>query len=170
MRIEWPQKGLTIIADLEEDTVKAWEGKKALRDSAKRAQLLGMAEKIWANDSYWLFMPFKMLDPGVKLRYMGLDTLSSGPAHRLKMTFEEVGFTPENKYHVWVDQKEHLVRKWAYFPKREQKEPKMVTPWKGYRTYNGLELSSDRGERKIRDISVPDSLAREIFSERELSR
>ncbi len=169
VRIEWPEKELIIIADLKDGKGKAWQGDEAVQDSTRKVRLMSMAEKIWANDSYWLFMPFKMLDPGVRLKYLGEDSLSTGPAHRLKMTFEEVGFTPQNKYHVWVDQKDHLVRKWAYFKKRDKKKPDMTTPWKDYTSYNGLRLSSDRGDRTIRDISVPDRFPEGTFSDRKLT-
>ncbi len=169
VRIEWPDKKLTLIADLEEDTGEAWKGEEPVKDSSKQERLISTAEKIWANDSYWLFMPFKMLDPGVNLEYLGTDSLASGPAHLLKMTFEEVGFTPRNKYHIWVDKEEHLVRRWAYFKDRDEKAPSLVTPWDGYASYNGLRLSSDRGDRKIKDIAVAEDLPKGTFSKKKLS-
>lgn len=164
VRIEWPDKQLTIIADLNAMRGKAWKDGKRVTDSSKEAELFRTARKIWTNDSYWLFMPFKMLDPGVDLSYLRMDELDSGPAHKIRMTFEDVGFTPENKYHVWVDSETNLVRKWAYFPKKDQKEPSMVTPWSGYSKYNELRLASDRGDHKIRDISVPQEVPEGTFS------
>ncbi|MFB6258597.1 MAG: hypothetical protein ABEH38_07875 [Flavobacteriales bacterium] len=164
VRIEWPEKELTLVADLDAMKGKIWKDSVQVTDSAKKAKLLETARRIWINDSYWLFMPFKMSDPGVHLKYLGSDTLDGNPMHKVRMTFEEVGVTPQNKYHVWVDRKDHLVRKWAYFRKRDDQEPSMVTPWKGYSTYNGLKLSSDRGEKKIQDISVPRTFPKGTFN------
>ncbi|MCZ8216920.1 MAG: hypothetical protein O9262_11810, partial [Cyclobacteriaceae bacterium] len=66
--------------------------------------MLERAEKIWINDSYWLVMPFKLKDSGVTLKYLGEDTLQTGGfCNVLQLTFSNVGTTPENKYHVYVD-------------------------------------------------------------------
>jgi hypothetical protein len=163
VRIEVPKKELIMIADLDEEKGKAWRGGKPVKDSSERMELVRQARRIWANDSYWLFMPFKMLDPGVELEHLGVDSLSSGPAHKLRMTFDSVGFTPSNKYHVWVDQDEKLVRKWAYFATREKEEADLSTPWRSYREYNCLLLSGDRGKRSITDIRVPESFPEGTF-------
>lgn len=166
VRIEIPKKELILIADLNEMSGKAWKKGEAVTDSSELKSLMQNARQIWINDSYWLFMPFKMLDDGVQLEHLETDTLDRGPAHKIRMTFDEVGVTPRNKYHVWVDKEQKLVRKWAYFSDREQEKPDMVTPWKEYRSYNGLLLSGDRGERSITDIRVPARFPEGTFDER----
>lgn len=131
-------------------------------DSLKN--LLQQGKSIWINDAYWVFMPFKLKDSGVTLKYQGVDTTQSGQVSDvLQLTFEEVGDTPQNKYLVWVDQDEHLVRQWAYFRDAADEAPGFVVPWQNYQEYNGLKLSGDRGERKITGIEVLGNLPDEAF-------
>jgi hypothetical protein len=65
------------------------------------SKYLTRGKGIWINDAYWLFMPFKLKDSGVTLTYAGEDTTQSGiESHKLQLTFENVGNTPQNKYHA----------------------------------------------------------------------
>lgn len=126
--------------------------------------LLSQGRSIWINDAYWVFMPFKLKDSGVTLKYKGVDTTAAGTrADLLQLTFEEVGDTPQNKYWIWVDKEEHLVRQWAYFTEATDESPAFVTPWQNYQDYNGLQLSGDRGERKITGIELLGNLPDEAF-------
>ncbi len=125
---------------------------------------LDRAYKVWVNDAYWLVMPFKLKDTGVTLKYLGEDTIQTGdPAHKLQLTFEEVGVTPQNKYHVWVDQSKDLVTQWAYFREYTQEESNFITPWRGYEKYGEILLASDRGDRDITEIAVYDKVENGTF-------
>ncbi|RMF19837.1 MAG: hypothetical protein D6765_17555, partial [Bacteroidetes bacterium] len=86
------------------------------------------------------------------------------PADVLQLTFEGVGDTPQNKYHVWVDQETRLVSQWAYFPEATDSVPRFVTPWKDYQPYGNILLASDRGRGKITEIAVYDSLPDSVFT------
>ncbi|HET9486530.1 MAG TPA: hypothetical protein VFO54_03810, partial [Chryseosolibacter sp.] len=80
-------------------------------DSLKR--MLSRAKSIWINDSYWLLMPFKLKDTGVTLAYLGEDSIATGmKCNVLELTFENVGDTPQNKYRVYVDLNDNLVKQW----------------------------------------------------------
>ena len=121
---------------------------------------------IWINDSYWLFMPFKLKDSGVTLTYITTDTLQSNKiCDVLQMTFEGVGNTPQNKYHVWVDQSDHLVKQWAFYRNNDREKPNFINPWEGYKKYNSIYLSGNRGERQITDIQVSDHMDTSLFTE-----
>lgn len=118
---------------------------------------LNLGYKMWANDSYWLIMPYKLKDSGVMLNYMGKDTTQTGiPAYKLKLTFDSVGVTPQNMYHIYVDTTNYMVRQWAYFPKADMEAPRFVLPWKDYKKYGNILLSGNRGEYTISDIKVMD--------------
>lgn len=129
-------------------------------DSLKK--LLTKATNIWINDSYWLVMPFKLKDSGVTIRYMGSDTLNGDRFNTLVLTFKEVGVTPQNKYKLYVDIKDKLVRYWSFYSSAEQDTANFTRPWDNYQRYGTILLSGDRSDKggpsnvKVED-SVPDS-------------
>ena len=68
-------------------------------DETELKEALDNAYAAWINDSYWVVMPYKLQDPGVKLTYTREDKTEDGKdAHVLTMTFDSVGLTPQNKY------------------------------------------------------------------------
>lgn len=156
-RIQIPERNMTIDLDIHsrEGTVRHNGQEVTQPDSLQK--YLQQGYEMWVNDSYWLVMPYKMKDSGVTLAYMGLDSTATGiPAHKLKLTFEGVGVTPQNMYHVYVDTTDYLVRQWAYFPEAGADEPGFVLPWNNYKKYGQIMLSDDRGNAAISDIRVFD--------------
>ncbi len=134
-------------------------------DSLKK--LLDKAKSIWINDSYWLVMPFKIKDSGVTIKYMGEDSVAGQRYNSLVLTFQEVGVTPQNKYKLYVDKKDKLVRHWAYFSNASQDTANFVRPWDNYQKYGNILLSGDRtdggGPKNVRvDESLPDALFTEF--------
>lgn len=128
--------------------------------------LLKRAESIWINDSYWLVMPFKLLDEGVTLTYLGQDSTANDSlaTEVVSLTFSEVGNTPNNKYHVHIDPNTNLVCQWDFYTNSTDSVPRFTTPWINYKTFNGLKLSGDRGgRRQLSDIAVFDSLPIEVY-------
>ena len=122
---------------------------------------LQRGKEMWINDSYWLVMPYKLKDSGVTLKNIGRDTMVNGsPAEVLSLTFKEVGVTPNNKYHVYVDPEDSLVKQWDYFPNALDSVPRFQIPWENWQKYGEILLSGDRGgNRKLTEIAVGDSLA-----------
>ncbi|NUO03036.1 MAG: hypothetical protein HUU01_20700, partial [Saprospiraceae bacterium] len=120
------------------------------------AKYVKRGKSMWLNDAYWLFMPYKMMDPGVTLRHLGTEALAAGnQADVLQLTFENVGDTPENRYKVYIDQRTHLVVQWDYFAKASDAEPRISNSWDNYSRYGKILLSGDRGKRgKLDDIAV----------------
>lgn len=129
--------------------------------------MLDRAQGIWNNDSYWLLMPFKLKDSGVTLKYLGEDTLQTGGScNVLQLTFENVGSTPENKYHIFVDRKDNLVKQWAYFEKATQDTASAIWPFDNYKQYGKLLLSAERSDGKgPKEVSVNDTLPDALFTE-----
>jgi len=134
-------------------------------DSLKK--MLEKAKSIWINDSYWLVMPFKLKDTGVTLKYLGEDTILTGDkCNVLELTFNNVGDTPENKYRVYVDLQDNLVKQWAYFKEASQDSASQVWPFDNYKRYGNILLSANRSDnRGPRDVRVDEKLPREIFTE-----
>lgn len=146
VRIEWLKKPRKVIVNL-----NSGQGK-VLLDGVEQthpdslAKYLKLGKEVWINDSYWLVMPFKLRDPGVTLRYVAERPSDDGQAADvLQLTFEKVGVTPDNKYHVWVDKKTHLVTQWAYFEKFTDEKPQFQSPWTDYQRHGKIMLSSGRG-------------------------
>lgn len=116
-------------------------------------------KEMWINDSYWLVMPYKLKDSGVTLKYIGEAYTEDGvPTDKLELTFEKVGVTPQNKYHVHIQKDSKLVVQWDFFTNATDEEPRFSTPWKGYKEYGGILLSGDRGKYNLTDIKVSDDL------------
>lgn len=124
-------------------------------------------KSIWINDMYWLFMPFKLQDPGVNLKYLREGkTLTGIKCDVLELTFNEVGDTPDNKYEVYVDQSDNLVKQWSFFNRSHVKEPSAVWPWDNYKSYNGLLLSADRSDKKgPSNVKVYDTMDEKAFTD-----
>lgn len=122
---------------------------------------LQKGKEMWINDSYWLFMPYKLKDPGVTLHYAGLDTTTSGtPLAVIEITFDGVGVTPDNKYRIYIDQQRHIVLQWDFFTHKDDEKPRFSSPWEEYRRYGDILLSGSRGgNRQITEIAVGDSLS-----------
>ena len=62
------------------------------------------------------------------------------PAH------ENVGLTPKNKYHVYVDKETMMVGQWSYYRDASDTEPQFTRPWRNWQRYGNVMLSNNRGE------------------------
>jgi hypothetical protein len=109
----------------------------------------------WTNDSYWLLMPLKVLDGGVKLESGGTQKVEGQKYDVLKMSFESVGLTPGDHYNLYVDPQTHRVIRWDYMPAPEKKTS---GTWEDYQKFGPLTLATKHhfGERQINltDVSV----------------
>jgi hypothetical protein len=131
-----------------------WKGRE-LTKADSLDKYLDRGKAWWINDSYWIFLPFKLKDSGVTLKYLGeAKTAEGAPADKLELTFTGVGVTPDNKYHVYVDKETNLVSQWDFFGNYADEKPRFSTPWKDYKQYGNIMLSSSRGERGMSDIAV----------------
>jgi len=123
---------------------------------------LDKGKDMWINDAYWVFMPHKLKDSGVTLKYVAKDTTQSGRSSDvLSLTFEQVGNTPDNMYYVYVDDSSRLVTQWDFFTDAQDSVARFKTPWEDYKRYDRLLLSSSRGDDYvIGDISASDTLSK----------
>lgn len=154
-----------ILMNLFDKRGRAWKGGAPVTDPDELAEMLEYGESVWINDSYWMFMPFKLKDSGVTLKYLGTGQMLDGrPAEVLQLTFEAVGRTPQNKYKVYVAADSGLVEQWDYFADATDTEPKFSSPWHNWQRYGRILLSDNRGERGHTDIAVLDALPSEVLS------
>ena len=95
--------------------------------------LLEEAYEAWINDTYWVLMPYKMKDPGVRLKYAGEASRDGEEYDLLDLTFDGVGLTPGDRYRAHVNRKTHLMDRWSYILQDDPpgSEP-TVWDWKGW--------------------------------------
>jgi len=155
---------LIILMNLNTKSGRAWQDGQEIThpDSLKKELEKGYA--FWVNDSYWVFMPYKLKDSGVTLKYHGEGKMAdSSAADILALTFENVGLTPQNKYLVYVDKATRLVGQWDYFQNASDAMSRMSSPWKNWQKLGSIMLSDDRGRGKHSDLAVFDELPAAVF-------
>ena len=169
LRIEVPasERGpeTLILMNLNSRRGRAWRAGRELQGE-ELAEALEAGWRMWVNDSYWMFMPYKLLDPGVHLRYVGEGRLPDDrTADVLELTFDQVGVTPQNRYLVYVARDSGLVEQWSYFPTREDPEPRFTLPWEGWRRFGRILLSTSRGRGHDWQIHVWQELPDAVFTD-----
>lgn len=164
VRIDIPKDDITILMNVDEMTGKVQ--KKGVEVSADSVSYyLNMGKRIWINDSYWLVMPFKLKDSGVTLNYIREDTTQAGEmSDVLRLTFEDVGVTPNNAYEVWISNEDYLVKQWAYYTNASDSLPRFTLPWGDYQQKGDILLSGERGERDLTEIEVLESVPEGTFT------
>ncbi len=165
VRINSLNDSLKIILNIHSMNGKVMKSGELVTNSDSLQKYIDSGRRIWINDSYWLVMPFKMKDSGVTLAYMGEDSTKRGqPSHVVALTYKDVGVTPENKFHVWIDKKSLLVTQWAYYREAEQDSSDFIMPWLDYKKYGEIMLSGNRGRLALTDIMVLESVPEGVFS------
>ena len=134
-------------------------------DSLKK--MLKKAKSTWINDSYWLVMPFKLKDSGVTLKYIGEDTLKGPQLYNvMQLTFKQVGDTPNNKYTLYVDIKDKLIRHWSFYSDASMDTASWIRPMDNYQKYGSIFLSADRSDTGgPRNVKVDEAIDDKIFTE-----
>ena len=170
VRIDFPTDSSVYLINILDDTGKVWRKGEEMTDPDSLKKYISRGKSIWINDAYWLVMPFKLKDSGVTLKYLREDTTLKGANSQvLELTFNEVGDTPDNKYEVFVDKSDNLIKQWSYFRVYTQDSASAVWPWDNYESYDGVLLSADRSDnRGPRDLVVYDSLPGTVFTEFEV--
>ena len=165
VRIESPNDSLVIIVNINTLEGKVYENDTLLTDRSAE-KWLTKGKNWWINDSYWLVMPWKLQDPGVTLTYIKTETLDNGNmADVLQLTFSEVGVTPDNKYYVYVDQTDSLIKQWAFFKNFEDTEPKFIGPWDNYQKVGHILLSFDRSKFGPKNVVVKQRFNEKLFTD-----
>lgn len=160
-----PTVPVLILMNINNRTGRVWSDGVELTGDALQGGL-ERGWRTWVNDSYWMFMPYKLLDPGVNLKYVGEDLMADDrQADVLEMTFETVGVTPENRYLVYVAKDSGLVEQWSYFASRADSEPGFTLPWSGWQRFGRIMLATSKGRDVDWDIHVWDELPAALFTD-----
>ena len=138
---------------------QVWMNNELTTEPDSLSKYLQKGYEWWVNDSYWLVLPFKLQDSGVSLKYLGDGTTEDGTAaDLLSLTFDKVGVTPQNKYHIYVDKSSRHISQWDFYVNANDDEARFKIPWKNYFPYGNIQLSGDRGQMAITDIRVGEML------------
>jgi len=149
---------------------RAWrEG--AELDGEDKAKLLEMAYGAFINDTYWLLMPYKLLDPGVTLSDGGQEVIDGTAYDVVRLHFDHVGLTPGDTYWAYLNPASGLMERWAYHLEDWPADrPKTQWQWLDWKRYGSILLSSRRRdpaskrEAVLSDIAVFDSLPDTVFT------
>ena len=146
-------------------------------DSA--ADLLDFAHGRFVNDTYWLLMPWKWLDPGVHLTYEGTRELDGESHDIVLLSFDDgTGRTSSDRYWGWVSQRTGLMSRWQYVLQEDNGSPgtgdRTTWDWTDWKeTPTGLKLSTTKrrlGEGPVLEITFPavtlkSEIAEEVIDE-----
>jgi hypothetical protein len=166
VRIESLKDSTIYLANMNDSIGRVQVKCKELTEPDSLKKMLKRARSMYYNDTYWLVMPFKLKDAGVTIKYMGEDTLKGTRYNVLQLMFAQVGDTPNNKYKLYVDVKEKLVRHWSYFKDNKQDTANFTRPWDNYKTYGTILLSGDRSDGGgPRNVKVAESVPEKVFTE-----
>jgi hypothetical protein len=157
---------LVVVADLNTKQGKAYRDGQEIT-SPRAAKLIQNMYPSWANDSYWLAMPFKLKDSGVTLKYKGEGKTQAGAeADLIELTFKGVGVTPDNRYIFAVDKSSGLITEWSFFRNYADEKPSFTRPMTNYQQYGKIKLPSGRGDAPMNmsHIAVTQKIPDKIFN------
>lgn len=153
---------------------KAWKnGVELVGEEGKKA--VEAAYATWINDTYWLLMPYKLRDPGVRLAYDGEEVIDGVVYDKLHLSFQQVGLTPGDQYWAYINRQTNLMDRWGYiledFPKDR---PAELWTWTGWAKYGNILLAPNRKnvtkpenqrELPLDNLAVLASIPDSVFTE-----
>ena len=143
----WRSVEFVLLSNVNERDGRVFLDGRELEAGEERDEWLRSAYGMWVNDSYWVFMPYKLKDSGVTLRHLGpRDSEDYGRVEVLELRFDGVGITPENRYEVFVDPTTNLVCAWSYFSEAADVEPRFTRPWANWQRVGRILLAQEHGD------------------------
>ena len=145
-----------VVFDLATRQGRAWlDGAPQDGDAARQSLEWGYGRVV--NDTYWLLVPFKLLDPGVRLASAGERSEEGRTFDLLALSFDGVGLTPGDRYTLWIDRQTRRVDRWEMLLEGRAPPPSVAT-WHDWVERGGVWFSIRRvvGKRSIelRDVAV----------------
>lgn len=129
--------------------------------AAEAEPLLEKAHGAFINDTYWLAMPWKWLDPGVNLNSMGEQEYNGKKYDVVELSFKNVGRTPGDRYRGFVAKDTGLMEHWEY---TLQSGNEGSWDWV-YMETNGIKLPSTHYNGEGRELSMGTVAASDAVNE-----
>lgn len=166
VRIESINDSIIYLANANDTLGRVQVKGQELKEPDSLRKMLKRARSMYYNDMYWLCMPYKLKDSGVTLKYLGEDTLKGNRYNVIQLMFQKVGDTPQNKYNIYVDVKEKLVRYWSYYKDNKQDTANFTRPWDNYQKLGNILLSGDRSDGAgPKSVKVEENVPDKTFTE-----
>lgn len=143
------QQGNEFIVLMNVNTKKgrAWKNGAEVADST---EMMSTGYRRFINDTYWLLMPLKSMDPGVHRESVGERSDACGRKWDVvKMSFDPgVGLTPADVYWMFVNRDTGLVDEWHMkLQGSKPEDPPGEVVFHDYGRFGGLLLSTRREYR-----------------------
>jgi hypothetical protein len=102
-----------VIENVRTKSGRAWENGVEVKDAAALQNLLTIGYRRYLNDTYWLLMPLKMLEPGVHRMSMGERSDSCGRTWDVvRVIFDQGPGVPTDVYWAWINRDSGMVEEW----------------------------------------------------------
>jgi len=141
-----------------------------ISDSAQAAALIELGYERWVNDTYWVMMPFKLRDPGIRIRYSRPERTPQATYDVLELTFVPgTGLTSDDHYWLYVNRSTHLVDRWE-FVLTGQKPPPSGSSWEAWTNVGPIKLSLQRrfagkpSMLRFENVATPQAFDEGVFS------
>jgi hypothetical protein len=115
-RVEWPDRNnpdnryVALFSDWPDEGSVFLNGEPV--ETIGDSPALAAAQRRTINDTYWLLAPLKVFDPGVTRT---AEPDSSDAAHDVvRLSFEDVGITPGDRYWLFVERDTGRLARWTY--------------------------------------------------------
>jgi len=138
------KKVLTLFNVQQPGTGRSWmDGVELHDEDLKKA--LERAYGRFINDSYWLLMPAKMLDPGVSLASEGEAEKDGKRYDVVRLTFGDgVGLTPKDTYWAFVSKETGLMERWEMVLTGQEAKDRSAYLWTDWKTVGGVRLAMSK--------------------------
>lgn len=153
-------RGTVCLVDLDSGTGRVFEANVEVLDEPRRTAMLARGPQVWNESSFWLRLPFELLDPGVIVRDVGQRKLGTGePADVVRVTFEgDDHDMTSGAYELYVTRGERRIAEWTWFERTAATQPDNSGPWRDWSEYAGVWLSPVHGAGyETTDIVVHDA-------------
>lgn len=102
-----------VVENVNTKSGRAWQNGVEVRDPAALQELMTLGYRRFINDTYWLLMPLKMLEPGVRRNAMGERTDACGRKWDVvRVIFDQGQGVPADTYWAWINRDSGIVEEW----------------------------------------------------------
>lgn len=109
-------------------------------------EMLTLGYRRFINDTYWLLMPLKMMDPGVHRAFEKQATENGRTYDVVRLWFDEgIGLTPADQYWAWINHDSGIVEQWHMkLQGSKPEDPPLVVMFHDFKKAGGLNISTSR--------------------------